>query len=112
VGGTGSKEWEESMTDEIDSLVKNSTWELVDRLKDRDAPSERWVYRHKQGAKNEVILHTSRYMIRGFELLFALAAAYDLKIEQMDVKTAFLYGEIDVDIYMEQPEGFCSKGKA
>jgi hypothetical protein len=48
-------------------------------------------------------------VIRGFELLFALAAAYDLKIEQMDVKTAFLYGKIDVDIYMEQPEGFCSK---
>jgi hypothetical protein len=41
VGGTESKEWEESMTDEIDLLVKNSTWELVDRPKDRDAPSER-----------------------------------------------------------------------
>jgi hypothetical protein len=48
-------------------------------------------------------------VIRGFELLFALAAAYDLKIEQIDVKTAFLYGKIDVDIYIEQPEGFCSK---
>jgi hypothetical protein len=44
-----------------------------------------------------------------YKLLFALAAAYDLEIEQMDVKTAFLYGEIDADIYIEQPEGFCSK---
>jgi hypothetical protein len=44
-----------------------------------------------------------------YKLLFALAAAYNLKIEQMDVKTAFLYSEIDADIYMEQPEGFCSK---
>jgi hypothetical protein len=44
-----------------------------------------------------------------YKLLFALAAAYDLEIEQMDVKTAFLYGEIDADIYMEQPEGFRSK---
>jgi hypothetical protein len=44
-----------------------------------------------------------------YKLLFALTAAYNLKIEQMDVKTAFLYGEIDVDIYMEQPKGFCSK---
>jgi hypothetical protein len=44
-----------------------------------------------------------------YKLLFALTAAYDLEIEQIDVKTAFLYGEIDADIYIEQPEGFCSK---
>jgi hypothetical protein len=44
-----------------------------------------------------------------YKLLFALTAAYDLEIKQIDVKTAFLYGEIDADIYIEQPEGFCSK---
>jgi hypothetical protein len=44
-----------------------------------------------------------------YKLLFALAVAYDLEIKQIDVKTAFLYGEIDADIYMEQLEGFCSK---
>jgi hypothetical protein len=40
----------------------------------------------------------TRYIIRGFKLLFALAVTYDLKIEQIDVKTAFLYGEINVNI--------------
>jgi hypothetical protein len=44
-----------------------------------------------------------------YKLLFAFTAAYDLEIKQIDVKTAFLYGEIDADIYMEQLEGFCSK---
>jgi hypothetical protein len=44
-----------------------------------------------------------------YKLLFALAVAYDLEIEQIDVKIVFLYGEIDADIYIEQPEGFCSK---
>jgi hypothetical protein len=44
-----------------------------------------------------------------YKLLFALAAAYNLEIEQIDVKTAFLYGEIDADIYIEQPEKFCNK---
>jgi hypothetical protein len=44
-----------------------------------------------------------------YKLLFALAAAYNLEIEQIDVKTAFLYGEIDANIYIKQPEGFCSK---
>jgi hypothetical protein len=44
-----------------------------------------------------------------YKLLFALTAAYDLEIEQINVKTAFLYGEIDANIYIEQPERFCSK---
>jgi hypothetical protein len=44
-----------------------------------------------------------------YKLLFTLTAVYDLKIEQIDVKIAFLYNKIDADIYMEQPEGFCSK---
>jgi hypothetical protein len=44
-----------------------------------------------------------------YKLLFALTAAYNLEIEQIDVKTAFLYGEIDANIYIEQPERFCSK---
>jgi hypothetical protein len=44
-----------------------------------------------------------------YKLLFALTAAYNLKIEQINVKTAFLYSEIDANIYIKQPEGFCSK---
>jgi hypothetical protein len=44
-----------------------------------------------------------------YKLLFALTAAYNLEIKQINVKTAFLYGEIDVDIYIEQLERFCSK---
>ena len=39
-----------------------------------------------------------------YKLLFIIAAANDLKIEQMDVKTAFLYGDINTEIYIEQPE--------
>jgi hypothetical protein len=44
-----------------------------------------------------------------YKLLFALTAAYNLEIKQIDVKTAFLYSKINADIYIEQPEGFCSK---
>ena len=39
-------------------------------------------------------------------MLFALAAQYDLEIDQMDVETAFLNGEIDADVYVEQPIGY------
>ena len=41
-----------------------------------------------------------------YKTLFALATEHDLEIEQMDVKTAFLYGELDEVIYMDQPTGF------
>jgi hypothetical protein len=40
-----------------------------------------------------------------YKLLFAITAANDLKIEQMDIKMAFFYGNIDTEIYIEQPEG-------
>ncbi|KAK0598279.1 hypothetical protein LWI29_033246 [Acer saccharum] len=44
-------------------------------------------------------------------VVLGLAASLDLEIEQMDVKTAFLHGDLDKKIYMEQPEGFMVKGK-
>ena len=44
-------------------------------------------------------------------MVLGLAASLDLEVEQMDVKTAFLHGDLDEEIYMEQPEGFEVKGK-
>ena len=49
--------------------------------------------------------------ITSIRMLIALAAVHDLKIHQMDVKTAFLNGELEEEIYMKQPEGFIVSGK-
>jgi hypothetical protein len=46
------------------------------------------------------------------KILFAIAAVHNLEIEHMDVKTAFLYGDIDVEVYVEQPDGFTKSGKS
>ena len=43
--------------------------------------------------------------------LLSLAATFDLKVDQMDVKTTFLHGDLNEEIYMKQPEGFSVKGK-
>ena len=93
----------------------------------------KWVYKHKRGLNGEILRYKSRWVVRGFEqregldyyetfasvvkpmsykLLFAIAAANDLEIEQMDVKTAFLYGDIDTEIYVEQPEGMGAIGES
>jgi len=46
-----------------------------------------------------------------YKLLFGIAVVNDLKIKQIDVKTAFLYGDIDTKIYMEQPKGIGAVGE-
>jgi hypothetical protein len=117
-------EWERAMLEEVDSLKQNKTWEIVDPPKDRRVLSGKWVFKLKRGPHGEVLRHKSRWVVRGFtqedgidydetfasvvkpmsyKALFAIGAALDLEIEQMDVKTAFLYGHIDHEIYVEQP---------
>jgi hypothetical protein len=117
-------DWERAMLEEVNSLHQNHTWELVDPPKDRRVLSGKWVFKLKRGPHGEIIRHKSRWVVRGFtqeegidydetfasvvkpmsyKALFAIGAALDLEIEQMDVKTAFLYGDIDHEIYVEQP---------
>jgi hypothetical protein len=133
VTGRDAKQWEQSMEDEVNSLTENNTWDLVDRPRDRVVLTGKWVYKHKRGSNGEILRYKSRWVVRGFEqqegldyyetfasvvkpmsykLLFAIAAANDLEIEQMDVKTAFLYGDIDTEIYVEQPEGMGAIGES
>ena len=123
------EKYEGGMTDEFDSLIENHTWELVPPPSgyQKKVLRGKWVYKIKRGANGEITRYKARWVVRGFEqqegidyhetfasvvkpmsykTLFALAAAKDLEIEQMDVKTAFLYGDIDEEIYVEQPPGF------
>ena len=67
-------------------------------------------FRQKLGIDN-FDTHASVPRITTIRLLVALATIYHLEIHQIDVKTAFLYGESDEEVYMKQPEGFVVEGQ-
>ena len=64
------------------------------------------VFRQVQGVEyNEIFSLIS--MLKSVRIMLAIAAFYDYQIWQMDVKTAFLNGFLEEELYMMQPEGFC-----
>uniref|UniRef100_A0A1J3F7G4 Retrovirus-related Pol polyprotein from transposon TNT 1-94 n=1 Tax=Noccaea caerulescens TaxID=107243 RepID=A0A1J3F7G4_NOCCA len=121
-------EWNDSMGEEMTSLAKNKTWIIVDRPKDKKVIGCRWLYRKKPGIPEvELRRFKSRLVARGFtqregidydevfapvvkhvsiRILMSAVVNQDLELEQMDVKTAFLHGDLDQELFMEQPEGF------
>lgn len=127
------EQWERAIQEEYQSLVENGTWVEQDCPSNRQALTGKWVFKIKRGAYGEILRYKARWVVRGFEqkegldfhetfasvvkpmsykAIFALAAAYDWEIEQMDVKTAFLYGNIDEDIWIELPTGCGVSGMA
>ncbi|KAH9752645.1 hypothetical protein KPL71_014775 [Citrus sinensis] len=124
--------WYATMQDEIVSLKKNNTWILVDRPSNKKLVGSKWIFKLKAGAsENEPPRHKARLVAKGFtqregvdfnevfspvvkyssiRLLLAFSAYHDLELEQTDVKTAFLHGSLDEEIFMAQPEGFIEKG--
>ncbi|GKD37628.1 zinc finger, CCHC-type containing protein, partial [Tanacetum coccineum] len=92
--------WKEAIHDEIGSIMKNDTWVLS------DLPPG---FRQKEGI-DYFDTYTPVARITTIRLLLALAAIHNLVIHQMDVKTTFLNGNLDEEVYMKQPEGFVMPG--
>ncbi|KAL9256969.1 Retrovirus-related Pol polyprotein from transposon TNT 1-94-like protein [Drosera capensis] len=121
------------MGEEMESLYKNETWELVKLPKGRRVVGCKWIYKKKTGAlEAEKTRFKARLVAKGFtqkegvdyneifspvvrhtsiRVLLTLVAHQNLKLEQLDVKTAFLHGNLKEEIYMRQPEGFSIEGK-
>ena len=114
--------WLQAADEEMDSLISNNTWSLVDPPPNRKVLKGKWVFKYKRGPSGEVVRYKARWVVKGYEqqqgidydetfasvvkpmsykALFAIAAALDLEIEQMDVKTAFLYGNVDGEIFVD-----------
>ena len=121
--------WQEAMESEIESMKINKVWTLVEASKDIKPIGCKWVYKKKIGADGKVETYKARLVAKGYRqkegidydetfspvamlksirILLAIAAYYDYEIWQMDVKTAFLNGELKEDVYMTQPKGYTS----
>jgi hypothetical protein len=120
------KQWREAMTEEHQFIMKNDLWEIVPRPKEKSVITSKWVYKIKHAADRSVDKYKARFIARGFsqkeeedyDETFAHVARYTSIraimslvtymgwLHHMDVKTAFLNGEIDEEVYIEQPQGF------
>ena len=117
---------------EYQSLQSTGTYQLTQLPAGRQAIGCKWVFKIKRHADGSVDRYKARLVAKGFSqkegldyketfapvakfssirTLLALAAHQDYEVHQMDVKTAFLNGDLDVKLYMMQPEGFIVEGQ-
>nr|GEZ85305.1 Gag-Pol polyprotein [Tanacetum cinerariifolium] len=119
--------WIESMQEELHQFDRLDVWELVDRPLCTNYINLKWLWKNKRDEENIVIRNKSRLVAKGyaqkegvdFEESFALVARLEavrlfivyashksFTVYQMDVKTAFLYGPLKEEVYVNQPDGF------
>ncbi|GKA78404.1 zinc finger, CCHC-type containing protein [Tanacetum coccineum] len=93
--------WKEAINDEIDSIMGNNTWVLA------DLPLG-WSFRalEKKSGIDYFDTYAPVARISTIRMLIVMASIHNLIIHQMDVKTAFLNGKLDKEVYMNQPQGF------
>ena len=122
-----SAKWLEAMKSEMGSMYENKVWTLVDLPDGRQAIENKWIFKKKTDADGNVTVYKARLVAKGFRqvqgidydetfspvamlksvrIMLAIAAFYDYEIWQMDVKTTFLNGFLEEELYMLQPEGF------
>lgn len=120
------------MTTEIEALNRLETWTFVTRPSNRTIIKCRWVFAVKRTVTDAVERYRARLVVKGFSqkagidfdetfspvvkydslrIILSIAAEQDLDLFQFDVSSAFLYGELNEEIYLEQPEGFRVSGR-
>ncbi|KAL0454353.1 UNVERIFIED_CONTAM: Retrovirus-related Pol polyprotein from transposon TNT 1-94 [Sesamum latifolium] len=128
LGSKNSEQRKQAMYEEMESLRINNTWILVPKPKNASVIDCKWLFKIKQ--ENETTRYKARLVAKGFtqkegidfteifspvvkfttvRILLALVAHHDWKLKQMDVKTAFLHGDLEEKIFLNQPCGFVDK---
>jgi hypothetical protein len=119
--------WVNGMHEELVSFERNQVWTLFDPPRDVNVIGTKWVFKTKQGEDGEVVRNKARLVAQGYgqvegvdfgetfapvarleaiRILLAFAATKGFKLYQMEVKSAFLNGVIQEEVYARQPPGF------
>ena len=124
--------WNNAMKDEHHALIKRRTWDLVPRPPATNIIRSMWLFRHKFDADGKLSRYKARLVANGksqqlgidcnetfspvikpasVRAVLHLALARDWPLRQLDVKNAFLHGDLEETVYMHQPPGFVDKSK-
>lgn len=124
--------WRQAMIEEMNALDSNGTWNLVPLPSGKKAIGCKWVFAVKFNADGSVARLKARLVAKGFaqthgedyfdtfspvakltsvRLLISLAATHGWHLHQLDIKNAFLHGDLQEEVYMEQPPGFVAQGE-
>ena len=114
--------WKETIQEEMDSIMGNKTWKVVDLPPGSKPIGCKWNFKKKMKVDGTIDKFKARLVAKGFtyapvvriasiRMLIALASIHKFVIHQMNVKTTFLNGELVEEVYMKQLEGFVIKGQ-
>ena len=127
-----SSKWREAMELEIKAIEKNETWELTTLPAGAKRIGVKWIFKTKLNENGEVSKHKARLVAKGYSqqygidytevfapvarwdtirMFLALAACKGWEVYQLDVKSAFLHGELQEAVFIEQPQGYEVKGE-
>lgn len=126
------KNWRRAMEAEINSIEKNATWKLTEIPAGQKIIGLKWIFKLKKDAAGKIVKHKARLVAKEYaqeheldyeevfapvtrletvRMLLALSVKNSWQVHHLDVKTAFLNGEITEDVFVAQPEGFEISGK-
>ncbi|WVZ54674.1 LOW QUALITY PROTEIN: hypothetical protein U9M48_005438 [Paspalum notatum var. saurae] len=112
--------WVNAMHEELENFERNHVWDLVEPPLNYRPIGTKWVFKNKQGENGMVVRNKARLKegidyeetfasvvrLEAIRILLAFAASKGFKLQQMDVKSAFLNGYIEEEVYVRQPPGF------
>jgi transposase InsO family protein len=126
-----SDKWQKAMDDEIAAIERNHTWELTEVPANGKVIGVKWIYKTKLNEKGEVDKYKARLVAKGYSqqygidysevfapvarldtvrIILSIAAQHGWTVFQLDVKSAFLHGDLSEDVYVAQPPGYEQKG--
>jgi hypothetical protein len=123
----GNPKWDNAMDEKMTALDANVTWELVALPKDKKTIGCKWVYKVKHNIDGSVTKYKTRLVAKGYaqtygidyeetynlvakmttvKVIITMAVAKGWLLHQMDVNNVFLHGDLQEEVYMEQPPGY------